>query len=164
MSHAFDGICLQRQRKTTETSFSIAIVPDKIRTEEFPNTCVETCRYPDPQALSSGCECGGLLRAVLSPVRPLKWAGFDGMDAKKNEHNGKINMVERLHMRSSITGSRKLLLTLASAVILSSESRGTHDHTLLSQDSWSSESVRQLFLFPTADLTENTQECYQYVW
>jgi hypothetical protein len=56
-------------------------------------------------------------------VRPLNGAGFDGMDAKKIEHNGNINMVERLHMRSSMTGSCKLLLTLARAVILSSESR-----------------------------------------
>jgi hypothetical protein len=35
-------------------------------------------------------------------------------------------------------GSRKLLLVLASTVILGSESRGTHEHVLLSHGSWES--------------------------
>jgi hypothetical protein len=79
----------------------------------------------------------------LSRVRPLKWAGFDGVDAKKSEHNGNINMVKRQHVRRSMAGSCKLLLTLDSVVILSSEFRVTHDHTLLSHDSGSDATLNE---------------------
>jgi hypothetical protein len=121
-------------RKTARI-LSIAGVPGKIRTERLPDTCLERYRYSNPHDRTVSLhpdDHGDRQKESESEseselLYDWRFTANQFVLATSPLRLTTSNFLFRLN-----TCGRKLLLVLASAVILGSESRGTHDHILLS--------------------------------